>query len=135
MSHRKRPVLCACHGSNSVDGSQHNSKQASTLYQEHYAKNQTTPQLFGHSLGWDSTIACVRYDIEHSLQRIVFVGGKHTQPSMHTLLHGMETQSHTANQIEWSIFTLSAILRFVVASAAEAEVGALFLNCKQATIF
>jgi hypothetical protein len=32
-------------------------------------------------------------------------------------------------------FTLCKILRFVVASAAEAELGALFLNCKQATIF
>ena len=32
-------------------------------------------------------------------------------------------------------FTLCAILRFVLASAAEAELGALFLNCKQATIF
>ena len=30
---------------------------------------------------------------------------------------------------------LCAILRFVVASAAEAELRALFLNCKQATIF
>jgi hypothetical protein len=34
-----------------------------------------------------------------------------------------------------AFFTLCAILRFVVASAAEAELGALFLNCKQATIF
>jgi hypothetical protein len=31
--------------------------------------------------------------------------------------------------------TLCAIMLFVVASAAEAELGALFLNCKQATIF
>jgi hypothetical protein len=31
--------------------------------------------------------------------------------------------------------TLCAILRFVVASMAEAELGALFLICKQATIF
>jgi hypothetical protein len=34
-----------------------------------------------------------------------------------------------------AFFTLWAIVRFVVASAAEAELGALFLNCKQATIF
>jgi hypothetical protein len=34
-----------------------------------------------------------------------------------------------------AFFTLCAILRFVVASAAEAELGALFLNCKQATMF
>jgi hypothetical protein len=34
-----------------------------------------------------------------------------------------------------AFFTLCAILRFVVASTTEAELSALFLNCKQATIF
>jgi hypothetical protein len=35
-------------------------------------------------------------------------------------------------KLNWAFFTM---LRFVVASAAEAELGALFLNCKQATFF
>jgi hypothetical protein len=34
-----------------------------------------------------------------------------------------------------AFFTLCTILRFVVASAAEAELGALFPNCNQATVF
>jgi hypothetical protein len=34
-----------------------------------------------------------------------------------------------------AFFTLCAIVRFVVASAAEAKLRALFPNCKQATIF
>jgi hypothetical protein len=34
-----------------------------------------------------------------------------------------------------AFFPLCAILQFVVASATEAELRALFLNCKQATIF
>jgi hypothetical protein len=34
-----------------------------------------------------------------------------------------------------AFFTLCIILQFVVASTAEAKLGALFLNCKQATIF
>ena len=38
-------------------------------------------------------------------------------------------------KLNGAFFTLCAILRFVVASAAEAELRALFLNCKQATIF
>jgi hypothetical protein len=38
-------------------------------------------------------------------------------------------------KLNGAFFTLYAILRFVVASAAEAKLGALFLNCKQATIF
>jgi hypothetical protein len=38
-------------------------------------------------------------------------------------------------KLNGAFFTLYAILRFVGASAVEAELGALFLNCKQATIF
>ena len=37
-------------------------------------------------------------------------------------------------KLNGAFFTLCAILRFVMAFAAEAELGALFLNCKQATI-
>ncbi len=38
-------------------------------------------------------------------------------------------------KLNGSFFTLCAILRFVVASAAKAKLSALFLNCKQAVIF
>ncbi len=38
-------------------------------------------------------------------------------------------------KLNGAYFTLCAILRFVVASTAEAKLGALYLNCKQATIF
>jgi hypothetical protein len=38
-------------------------------------------------------------------------------------------------KLNGEFFTLCVILRFVVASAAIAELGALFLNCKQGTIF
>ena len=38
-------------------------------------------------------------------------------------------------KLNGAFYTLCSILRFVVASAAEAELGALFLNCKQAAIF
>ncbi len=34
-----------------------------------------------------------------------------------------------------AFFMLCSILRFVVASAVEAKLGALFLNCKQAIVF
>ena len=37
--------------------------------------------------------------------------------------------------VNGAFFTLRALLRFVVTSAAEAKLRALFLNCKQATIF
>jgi hypothetical protein len=38
-------------------------------------------------------------------------------------------------KLNGAFFTLCAILCFLVASAAEAELGVHFLNCKQATIF
>jgi hypothetical protein len=38
-------------------------------------------------------------------------------------------------KLNGAFFTLCSILQFVVTSAAEAKLGALFLNCKQATIF
>jgi hypothetical protein len=60
---------------------------------------------------------------------------------MHTVelavifFHEMETRHHKTYHIEWCILHPLHFLRFVVTSAAEAELGALFLNCKQATIF
>ncbi len=38
-------------------------------------------------------------------------------------------------RLHGAFFTLCAILRFVVASAAKAELGALFHNCKEGMIF
>ena len=38
-------------------------------------------------------------------------------------------------KLNGAFFTLCAILRFVVASVAEAELGALFLNCKEGIFF
>jgi hypothetical protein len=38
-------------------------------------------------------------------------------------------------KLNGAFFTLCAILCFVVASAAKAELGALFLNCKKGMIF
>jgi hypothetical protein len=54
---------------------------------------------------------------------------------MQTLLHEIETNPTQPIKLNGAFFTPCAILQFVVASAAEAELGALFLNCKQATIF
>ena len=47
---------------------------------------------------------------------------------------GSVPQATKPIRLNGSIFTLYKILKFVVASAAEAELGALFLNCKEGTI-
>jgi len=47
----------------------------------------------------------------------------------------MVPQGRGPDHIEWAFFTLCTIIRFVVASAAEAKLSALFLNCKEGIIF
>jgi hypothetical protein len=48
---------------------------------------------------------------------------------------GWRTDPTKPIKLNGAFFTLCAILRFVITSAAEAKLGALFLNCKQASIF
>jgi hypothetical protein len=54
---------------------------------------------------------------------------------MRAFFHGMGHKRWQPYQTEWCIFTLCAILCFVIASTAEAKLGALFLNCKEGMIF
>jgi hypothetical protein len=54
---------------------------------------------------------------------------------MRSLLHGMVPKDGDPLKLNGAFFTLCTILRFVVASAAEAELGTLFLNCKEGMIF
>ncbi len=48
---------------------------------------------------------------------------------------GWKPDASNPIKLNGAFSTLCSILQFVVASAAEAKLGALFLNCKQATIF
>jgi hypothetical protein len=48
---------------------------------------------------------------------------------------GWKPESTDPIKLNSIFFSLCVILRFVIPSTAEAELGALFLNCKQATIF
>ncbi len=82
----------------------------------------------GQEYGRHRTDAILKYPFQCFLP----FRNKSTQPRMWPLFHGFETGCYETNQ---AFFTLCAILRFVVASAAEAELGALLLNCKRAAIF
>ena len=72
---------------------------------------------------------------EHPLRCVILIRGQRTQQGVWPFLHGMEPDPTKPIKLKGAFFTLCATLCFVVASAAEAELGALFLNCKQATIF
>ncbi len=58
----------------------------------------------------------------------------HSQACGHYFM-GWKVDPAKPIKLNWAFFTLCAILQSVVASAAEAELGALFLNCRQAIIF
>jgi hypothetical protein len=76
--------------------------------------------------------------------RFLWIPGKsrdycrNAQPSSQACGHffmGWKPNPTQPIKLNGEFFTLCGILRFVVASAAEAELGALFLNRKKATIF
>jgi hypothetical protein len=48
---------------------------------------------------------------------------------------GWEAKDGNPIRLNGAFFTLCAILHFVVTSAAKAELGTLFLNCKEGMIF
>jgi hypothetical protein len=58
----------------------------------------------------------------------------HSQACGHFFM-GWCTDPTKPIKLNGPFFTLCAILRFIVASTAKAKLSALFLNCKQATIF
>ena len=95
----------------------------------------TTPGLPGKQLKRKSEISRIRYINEHTFVRIIPVRIGVTKLHVWTLLHGMDAQKRRTNKVEWGILHSSSIMRFVVASAAEAELGALFHNCQTGMIF
>jgi hypothetical protein len=70
----------------------------------------------------------------HSDASYLLAANTHSCASRHFFM-GWHPDPSKPIKLSGAFFTLCAILHFVVASAAEAKLGALFLNCKQATIF
>ncbi len=70
----------------------------------------------------------------HSDASFLLAANAHSRECGHSFM-GWKADPTKPIKLNGAFFTLCAILQFVVASAVEAELGALFLNCKQATIF
>ncbi len=70
----------------------------------------------------------------HSNASYLSAANAHSQACGHFFM-GWHPDPSTSIKVNRAFFTLCAILCFVVASAAKAKLGALFLNCKQAKIF
>ena len=78
----------------------------------------------------------LRHDDEHPFGRFLPVrerGGR-SRAAGHFFL-GWLPRDGEPLQLNGAFFTLSAILKFVAASAAAAELGALFLNMRKGRIF
>jgi hypothetical protein len=56
------------------------------------------------------------------------------QQSLQPFFHGILALRQETHKIEWRVPHV-AILQFMVASAVEAKLGALFLNCQEGMIF
>ena len=63
----------------------------------------------------------------------LLVSGANIHTAVH-FLHGFQPVNNLPIQLNGAIFSLCTILKFVVASAVEAEVGALFVNYKEVNI-
>jgi hypothetical protein len=70
----------------------------------------------------------------HSDASYLSEANAHSRACSHFFM-GWKPDASNLIKLNGAFFTLCSILRFVITSAAEAELGALFLNCKQATIF
>jgi hypothetical protein len=70
----------------------------------------------------------------HSNASYLSEANAHSQACKHFFM-GRKPNPAQPIKLNGSFFTLCEILRFVVASAVKAELGALFLKCRQATIF
>jgi hypothetical protein len=70
----------------------------------------------------------------HSDALYLLEANAHSQACGHFFM-GWRADPTKPIKLNGAFFTLCAILYFAVASAAEAELHTLFLNCKQATIF
>ena len=117
------------------EGSQHYCKQTIKNHQEYNVKNKTTHRLPHNALGGNSRFHTSDMILHiHSDASYLSKAKAHSRACGHFFM-GWKSDPTKPIKLNGAFFTLWAILRFVVASAAEAELGALFLNCKYATIF
>jgi hypothetical protein len=101
------------------------------------AVNQTkaTKRTMGPQRGCKSTFPCVGHDIKHSFRRIVPARGKSKEQGVWTFFMGWMPKNGEPIQINGALHVSTTIMQFLVASAAEAELGTLYHNCQTGIIF
>jgi hypothetical protein len=82
-------------------------------------------------------IICIRYGIKYTLQCVLPVRGKRLQPRMWPFFMGCKPKDKDGEPIHLNraFHVTLMVMQFVVASAAEVELGALYHNCQTGIIF
>ncbi len=83
----------------------------------------------------DATICFLASNMIMNVHSDASYSSKSDAQRWRTFLYRVVPQRWRPYQVEWRIFTLCKILCFVIAFAAEAKLGTLFLNCKEGMIF
>ncbi len=131
----EHPLLHPHHQPHSPHGAKHNYQPTGQRHRTYHAKNKTNPQLLGNASWCNSLISCISHDTQHPFGCILPIRGKCPQQIMQSLFHGLETRPNKPHQAKWRIFHAMHNFKICCSIDTEAELGALFLNCKQATIF
>eukprot|EP00804_Cyclotella_cryptica_P025221 CCRYP_010322-RA/>CCRYP_010322-RA protein AED:0.44 eAED:0.45 QI:0/-1/0/1/-1/1/1/0/172 len=98
------------------------------------AMMQTIFGLHGNTPRCKNPTLCIRHDPQRALRCLVSLQPKRTQQSSRHFFLGSLPQQNKSILLNVTIHVLCTILRFVAASAAEAKLGALFLNAKESKI-
>ena len=104
------------------------------MWREHRSTCNIIVGLFSNESKCKSTIQGNEDDTEHAFRCILSFRIESPQPHRRLFFHVRTSQNRRAHITQWSIFVSCGILKVVVTSAAEAELGTLFLNCCEAKI-
>ena len=111
--------VCLVHGKDNQTGKTNG---------EHISKDQTITWLLCHAGGTGSDLPCKQDDISCPQRRRILQQNKFAESSGRTFFLSDDVDNPPNNG---AILTLATIIKAVMSSAAEAELGALYLNAKE----
>jgi hypothetical protein len=91
-------------------------------------RQKSTVGLFSYSPGRHHYISRLRHYIAHPQRRLIPVSFKRTKPTRRSVFLGKQIPEQ--DKLNGSILNVAAVIKNVVASAAESEVGACFHNAQ-----
>ncbi len=91
--------------------------------------------LSGKQQPRNGKVSRVEYGNEHTFRRIVPFSSGSAKPYTRTFFMGSIPKDNEPIVLNEAFHTSTTVMRFVVASATEAELGALFHNCQTAKKF